>query len=518
MAQREDRHNSPWVATMSRPDLGDTGFRQGRHDVLVLGAGVTGLTTALELQAAGRDVAVVEARRLGQSVTAHSTVKVTIGHGTVYSRITRLRGAAAATTYAHASLAGFERVLSLAGEVATDVLLEHGGPHVVYAETAQEVQKIEKEAEAVRRIGLSVSLDREVPLPFEVAGALHFPAQASLHPGLYLAGLAQLFVARGGILMEGVRATGVAERSTGCRVETTAGPIQADHVVVATHYPFLDRGGQFSQLKPRRSYGIAGVLPTGTTAGMTINVGSPTHSTRTASLEGETLLIVVGEGHPVGHVQETAERWARLRTWATERFGVREFRYHWSAEELASLDGIPFVGRIWPGSSRILTATGYDGWGMTNGTAAALMLRDIVVGRDNPWLPTFDARRAEARLPPVVDFAKQNLHVAKTWLADRVGGRPRGSADQLDSGEAAVLEIDGKQTAAYRDEAGQLHAVSAVCTHLGCTVRWNAGERSWDCPCHGSRFDPDGGVLHGPAVTPLAYRDLDSPSDGVTAS
>jgi glycine/D-amino acid oxidase-like deaminating enzyme len=341
MAQREDRHNSPWVTTMSRPDLGDTGFRQVDHDVLVLGAGVTGLTTALELQAAGRDVAVVEARRLGQSVTAHSTVKVTVGHGTVYSRIARLRGAGAATTYAHANLAGFERVLSLAGEMATDVLLEHGGPHVVYAETSQEVEKIEKEAEAVRRIGLSVSLDGEVPLPFEVAGALHFPAQATLHPGRYLAGLAQLFVARGGIVIEGVRATGVAERSTGCRVETTAGPIQVDRVVVATHYPFLDRGGQFSQLKPRRSYGIAGVLPTGTTAGMTINVGSHTHSTRTVSLEGETLLIVVGEGHPVGNVRDTAERWARLRTWATERFGVREFRYHWSAEELSSLDGSP---------------------------------------------------------------------------------------------------------------------------------------------------------------------------------
>jgi Rieske Fe-S protein len=155
---------------------------------------------------------------------------------------------------------------------------------------------------------------------------------------------------------------------------------------------------------------------------------------------------------------------------------------------------------------------------MTNGTAAALMLRDIVVGRDNPWLPPFDARRAEVRLPPVVEFAKQNLHVAKIWLGDRVAGRPRGSADELGSGEAAVLEIDGKQTAAYRDDTGRLHAVSAACTHLGCTVRWNAGERSWDCPCHGSRFDPDGAVLHRPAVTPLTPRGPDSPSDDVAAS
>jgi glycine/D-amino acid oxidase-like deaminating enzyme/nitrite reductase/ring-hydroxylating ferredoxin subunit len=503
-----DRHVSPWLDTMPRPVLGATGYRNTEPEVVVIGAGITGATTALLLQREGRRVAVLDAEPLGsRSVTTRSTVKATYGHGTLCSTIAQERSLEAARAYAQANVAGLEQILDLARELDIDCTLEHGHPHVVYAESEEDAQRVEAEAAVAERLGLPVTLRAEAPVPFAVAAALHFEEQAQFHPGRYLAGLAEAFVREGGTVIEGVRATDVDEHGDGCTVQTTEGQLSASFVVIATQYPFLDRGGHFSQLKAHRSYGIAGVLPEGTPAGMTINAGSPTRSTRTADLGGERLLVVVGEGHEVGHVTETSQRWVALQEWARERFGVTEFRYHWSAEETSALDHVPFAGFIAPGSRRVLTATGFDGWGMTNGTASAMLIRDLVLERDNPWAPVFDARRAGASLPGR-DFIAHNAHVAKTWLKDRVGGSPAGSVEDLRPGQAAVMEVDGEQTAAYRDEQGTVHAVSAVCTHMKCTVAWNQGERSWDCPCHGSRFSCAGDVLHGPATTPLSPRDL----------
>jgi glycine/D-amino acid oxidase-like deaminating enzyme/nitrite reductase/ring-hydroxylating ferredoxin subunit len=505
MSSPAGRHVSPWLDTMPAPDLGSTDPRVVDGDVLVLGGGIVGITTALLLQRTGRRVAVLSAEPIGRSVTTHSTVKVTYGHGTLYSRIEATLGLDAAAAYAQANVAGLQEILDLADGLAIDCILERGHPHVVYTEDPARVEEIEKEAAVTQRIGLPVTLSREAPLPFEVAAALHFRDQAHFHPGRYLAGLAEAFVREGGVVLEGVWGRDVDEDGSVCHIDTTAGRMSADHVVVATHYPFLNRGGQFTRMKASRSYGIAGALPKGISAGMTINVGSLTHSTRTARIDGEDLLIVVGEGHEVGHVSDTAERWTRLQDWARDRFEVTDFRYHWSAEETKTLDHVPFAGAIAPRSKRVFTACGFDGWGMTNGTASAILIRDLITGRDNPWAATFDARRATTSLPGK-QFVTHNLHVAKTWVKDRVSGAPKGSPHDLQPGEAAILEVDGEQTAAYRDHQGTLHAVSSVCTHMKCTVAWNGGEKSWDCPCHGSRFDPDGHVLHGPASTPLPRR------------
>jgi glycine/D-amino acid oxidase-like deaminating enzyme/nitrite reductase/ring-hydroxylating ferredoxin subunit len=488
MSETNGMHQSPWAATMPTPDLGNTSFRPVEADVVVVGAGITGLTTALLLQQTGRRIAAVEGARLGNSVTVRSTVKVTVGH-TLYSQIVDKRGRAAAQAYADANSAGLQKLLGLVRTERIDCDLQEGLPHVIYAESDDQVGGIEAEAQLARDLGLPVALTDDVPLPFSAARALRYSRA-------------------GGSIIEGVRVTDVDSNSDGCRIQTPAGDLRAEHVVVATQYPVLDRGAHFSRLKARRSYGVAGVLPDGVDAGMTMNVGSPTHSTRTVTLNGDRLLIVVGEGHEVGHVTDTGQRWTALQDWARDRFGVTELRYHWSAEEVSSMDKVPFVGQVVPGSPNVLTATAFDGWGMTNGTATALMLRDVITGVDNPWMETFNARRAQTSVPPVKEFIKHNVHVAKTWLKDRVGGRPEGDPRQLQPGDAAILEVDGEQTAAYRSDGGELHAVSAVCTHLGCTVEWNGGEKTWDCPCHGSRFGHDGAVLHGPATTPLPPRNL----------
>ncbi|MFP5345775.1 MAG: FAD-dependent oxidoreductase [Actinomycetes bacterium] len=494
------RHVSPWVATMPRADLGDTSFRDPGADVLVLGGGIFGMTTALLLQREGRRVAVVEAGRVGHGVTTQSTVKVTVGHATAYSEIRHRLGEQAAAAYAAANSAGMLEILDLAQDLGIDCDLELG-PHVVYTTDKKSVSRLTDEAELLSRLGVPARLTDDVPLPFPVERALAFERQAQFHPAKYLVGLAQAFVAEGGVVLEDVTALDVDESDV-CTVATSRGDLRARDVVVATHYPILNRGMQFARLQPFRSYGVAGVLADGARAGMTISIDSPTHSTRTAELDGERLLVVVGESHQVGHVSDTDARWAALERWATDEFGVIDFRYRWSTQDVSSLDGVPYAGRITPGSEHVYTATGFGGWGMTNGTASALLVRDLLLGRKNRWAQTFDANRLG--LPGTAPkLVAQNLDVARLWVKGRLAGSRPGDPADLEPGDAAVLNVKGKLTAAHRDQHGVLHTVSAVCTHLGCTVSWNDGEASWDCPCHGSRFGPDGQVRHGPAVRPL---------------
>jgi glycine/D-amino acid oxidase-like deaminating enzyme/nitrite reductase/ring-hydroxylating ferredoxin subunit len=508
------RHLSPWLDGVADVESTTEGLGEDPVEVLVAGAGIFGMSAALLLRQAGKRVTVVEAGGLASTVTAHSTVKVTVGHTLALTRIESKRDRHAATAYALANTAGYAQILDFVQELDIDCDLQTGLPHVIYAEQPEEVESLQKEAALAAALGLPAALlpdpAAEPSLPFPVAAALSYENQAMFHPGRYLAGLTHAFVDAGGTLVRGVRVEGVEDKGGVCRVSTAAGQVVADSVVVATSYPILDRGGQFSRLKPSRSYGVAGVLPPGRSAGMTINVGSPSHSTRTARLDGEDLFVVVGESHEVGKESDTAARWQRLQTWAGERFGVTDFRYHWSTQDNSSLDHVPFAGYLVHGSRRILTGTGFDGWGMTNGTASAILVRDLLTGQENGWASTFDARRAIASVPGP-DVVKQNLTVAKRWVQGRLTPGSQRSLADLPAGEAMVCRVDGEHTAAYRDEAGQLHAVSAVCTHMKCTVSWNDGEKSWDCPCHGSRFSMDGEVLQGPARTPLEDRQPATP-------
>lgn len=514
MARNASRHVSPWVDTMGGAPVSRDLSGAERADVLVVGAGVVGLTTALLLQRRGREVAVVEARGLAGSVTTHSTVKLTVAHGTVYSRITKQRDAAAAADYARANLEGMAALAELAADLPVDAELRGGQRHLVYAEDPSSAGRIEAEQAAAQAAGIPAVLDDDSGLPFPVDAALSVEDQATFHPGRYVEGLARAFVDAGGVLVTGVRATDVEEHQGRCTVVTDAGDVLAGQVVVATGSPFLDRGGHFARLTATRSYGVAGVLPDGHDPGMTIIVGPSTRSTRTAVLDGERLLVVVGEGHEVGHETNTDERWDRLRAWARDRFGVEDFRYHWSAEETHSDDGVPFGGLANPGARRVYTATGFAGWGMTNGTAAARLIADLATEGDPPaWAGTFDGRRA-ATTPPGGHTLGQNLHVARTWVRDRFGSaRPPEEIASLTPGEGAVFSADRGDVAVSRDSEGELHSVSAVCTHLGCNVAWNRGEQSWDCPCHGSRFTAEGELLHGPASTPLEPRPVPDPGD-----
>jgi Rieske Fe-S protein len=308
-------------------------------------------------------------------------------------------------------------------------------------------------------------------------------------------------------VFENTRALGLSEGSP-CTVKTDRGDLVADRVVVASHFPFLDRSLAFARMHPERSYALGLRIRGEPPPGMFISADSPTRSIRAHPRDGGELLIVGGEGHKVGQGGDTRERYRRLEAFAREHFDVEAVEYRWSSQDNMTADGVPYVGALTPLSKRVLYATGFAKWGLTNGVAAALMLADRLLERDNPWAETFDANRLKP-LAQAKDLVKENVDVAMRFFGDRM--RPPGvrSLAELRPDEGAIVSHEGRKLAAYRDEEGRVSAVSPVCTHLWCQVKWNAAERSWDCPCHGSRFDTQGQVLQGPAVEGLEPRPLD---------
>jgi glycine/D-amino acid oxidase-like deaminating enzyme/nitrite reductase/ring-hydroxylating ferredoxin subunit len=471
-------------------------------DVVVLGGGITGLTTALLCQLDGARVAVLEAERVAGGVTSCTTAKATALQATVYSTIRSRHGAAATQAYAAASLAAVERIaeLTAANDIDCDLLRR---PAFTYAAEESERAAVTREHAAAKEAGLDATLVDSPDLPFPTFGAIRLDDQLEVHPVRYVRGLAGA-LDDGSSVYENTRAIELSEGSRRTVQTSTGASVRAEHVVVATHYPVFDRGGYFARLEPKRSYCIAVRLASGTPPrGMSISAGDNTRSVRSYG----DLLIIGGEGHDTGSDQAQPERYAQLETFAREHWDVAEVTHRWSAQDPVPYDHLPFVGPYLPTSKGLWVATGFMKWGITGGTFAAMMLADAIAGRESPWAATFTPTRLSLRSTPKI--AQLGVKYTGNVIGDRLyPGDERDVAD-LGTGEGCVLRTAAGKSAVFRDDAGVLHAVSARCTHLGCDVQFNAAERSWDCPCHGSRFDVDGAVLEGPAVDPLEPHDVD---------
>jgi glycine/D-amino acid oxidase-like deaminating enzyme/nitrite reductase/ring-hydroxylating ferredoxin subunit len=450
-------------------------------DVAVIGGGIVGVTTALLLHEAGARVVLIDANRIGHGVTGHTTAKVSSQHGLRYASME----ADVARTYGAANEHALAWIADRVEQDGLDCDFRRRSAYVYSRERAQ----IEIEARAAATAGLPASFVSSAPLPFETGPAVRFDDQAEFHVHKYLLGL----VAQLPEVYEHTHAIQV-----GDAVRTPGGMITAGHTIVATHMPFPDRSLAFARVHPQRSYAITCRIAGESPDGMFISADEPTRSVRAV---GE-LLLVGGEGHRPGAA--TADRCARLEAFAREHWDVRAVEHRWSAQDLMPADGLPLVGPLTPWEPKVLMATGFAKWGMTNGTAAALLLADRVLGRENPYAKLFDPRRLRLGTKLLIENAKVAAHFVGDRLRDR-GGR---ALTDLEPGEGAIVSHDGERVAGYRDEQGALIAVSPTCTHLGCRVRFNDAERTWDCPCHGSRFAVDGSVLEGPAVHRLERKPL----------
>lgn len=470
----------------------------------MVGGGIAGLTSALLLKRSGKTVAVIESKEILHGATGYTTAKVTSLHHLIYADLIAKHGEERARLYGEAQEAALRFITETAETSGIECDLETQDAFT-YTEDPSLVGEIRDEVEAAKRLGLPADFTRETDLPFDVAGAVRFTGQAQFHPRKFLVGIAGEIAGDGSYIFERTRADGLGRSDGSVIVHTDRGDVAAPDVIVATHLPIFDRGFFFAKAHPHRSYCIT-ARQQKPLEGMYISVGGSTRSLRSAPYEDGSLLLVGGEGHKTGQDLHNEDRYLRLQDYVSERFGATDFVHRWSTHDYASLDRIPYIGRLSRAHEDVFVATGFGKWGMTNGVVSAMILSDEILGRQNPWAHVFDSKRITPQAS-TKEFVTENANVAKIFVGDRVNHPQKTSAEELAPGEGGVVSVDGKKAAAFRDEMGALHAFSHVCTHLGCHVRWNPAEKSFDCPCHGSRFDSHGKVIQGPAVKDLERRE-----------
>ena len=482
---------SLWVDTAPAPD------RAGRPppaeaDVAVIGAGIAGLTTAYRLAGAGRSVVVLEAARVGGGVSGHTTAKVSAQHALKYGRLTAWQGRETARTYGRSQLDALEWIATTSAELGIDCSFERQDSFV-YTTERRKVGTLQREADVAREAGLPASFVPEIDLPVESAGAVRFTGQAQFHPRRWLLGLADAIEGQGGVVVEHTPVIKIEERSVPI-VHTERGRVRARDVVVATHYPIFDRGLFFARLDVVRDLVVAGEGRA--TPGMYLE--ATTHR----SVRGyDGMVLVGGEHYRTGDHVDVEARYDTLAG-AAAQLGVTKVTHRWSAHDMSTLDGVPYVGRYHPVARHLWVATGFGQWGMTGGTSAGLLLDKLIRGEESPYATLFDPNRFDLR--STVPLARDTITVARHLFGDhvRAAGGPS-TTDDLAAGEGRVVRRGGRFAAIYRTETGEQHTVNARCTHLGCLVAFNNAERTWDCPCHGSRFGTDGKVIQGPATRPL---------------
>jgi glycine/D-amino acid oxidase-like deaminating enzyme/nitrite reductase/ring-hydroxylating ferredoxin subunit len=474
-------------------------------DVVIVGGGITGVTSAYLLANEGLKVAVLEAGQLLNGTTAHTTAKITAQHDLIYDEFMHQIGSSKTRLYyeANAEALNFIRKTVDQHQIKCDFSKQDA---YIYATTEEYAHKLEKEAQAYEKIGIDGGLVEQMPLDLDIKKGLVMKNQAQFHPLKYLVHLVQIITQKGGLFFEKTTAVNVETGRRPTVLTRTGSRITADYVLACSHFPFYEGlGFYFTRMHADRSYILAAKTKKAYPGGMYISADQPVRSLRSVPMNGEEMVLIVGESHKTGQGKETLEHYKALESFGQQVFGLDHIAYRWSAQDLITLDKIPYIGAITPAQSNILIATGYRKWGMSNGTAAALLFRDILLGKKSAYQKVYTPSRFYAH-PSLKNFLVENANVVGHLLKGKLEVPSRSTSD-LSNGEGAVVIIKGHRKGAYKDEEGKLHIVDTTCTHVGCEVEWNNGDRTWDCPCHGSRFSYTGEVVEGPAETPLQRYD-----------
>jgi glycine/D-amino acid oxidase-like deaminating enzyme/nitrite reductase/ring-hydroxylating ferredoxin subunit len=506
MESDSGRTTSVWMATGDVPEFGPLAH-EASADVCVVGAGIAGLTTAYLLAREGKSVVVLDDGAVAGGETARTTAHLVNALDDRYYHLERLHGERGARLAAESHTAAVDQIEEIVEREGIDCDFQRLNGYLCVG-PGQSTEQLGHELRAAHRSGLT-EVEYVERLPYDAhdfGAALRFPDQGQFHILKYMDGLARAFTGLGGRLHTHTHADQIEGDGETARVTTSGGHVvTAGAVVVATNTPVNDLVSIHTKQAPYRTYVVGARVPGGAVPRMLLwDTEDPYHYVRLQSVdEGHDVLIVGGEDHKTGQAEDFDERFRRLEEWTRERFPqVEAFEYRWSGQVMEPVDGLGFIGRNPGDSGNVYIATGDSGNGMTHGTIAGMLIRDLILGRDNAWATLYDPSRLSLRAGG--EYARENLNVAAQY-ADHLTGGEVSSPDEVTAGTGAIMRRGLSKVALFRDAAGALHEFSAVCTHLGCVVAFNDKERSWDCPCHGSRFDPtDGHVLNGPAIEGLS--------------
>ncbi len=500
--------SSPWAAGTALPGVPAL-HEDLTTEVCVVGAGIAGLATAARIAAEGLSVVVLDRVGIGAGETGRTTAHLTCALDARFRRLERFHGPEGARRAAASHAAAIEMIAAQTARAPEECWFEWVDGYLFDPEGG-DADALHEEAEAARRAGLDVEELAAPPLPFATGRCLRFPRQAQVHALRLLEALAaQVRGGRGRIFRAEATEFEDGEPAT---VRTSEGlRVRARSLVIATDTPINNRFAIHTKQASSRTYAIAFPPPAGFPRGLFWDTLEPYHYVRRARVgpdPGGEVLMVGGEDHRTGEAEDADARYERLEAWARDRIGgLGRVTHRWSGQVQEPVDGLAFIGRN-PGDGHVYVATGFSGNGITHGTLAGVLLADLVLGRPNDWASVYEPGRISLRAAP--SFLRENVKTAGHY-AELASGGDVEDEEQIARGQGAIVRRGLRKVAVYRDPSGELHERSAHCTHLGCVVAWNGAERTWDCPCHGSRFDVDGNVVHGPAVAPLAAVDDPKP-------
>jgi glycine/D-amino acid oxidase-like deaminating enzyme/nitrite reductase/ring-hydroxylating ferredoxin subunit len=492
---------SVWMATTPGTRVDGKLTSDVDADVCIVGAGIAGITTAYLLSREKQRVVVLDDGPVAGGETCRTTAHLVNAPDTWFSEIERLHGKEAARVAAGSHTAAIDRI--------EETVLREGIrcgfrrlDGYLFSEPGESPESLEKELAATHSAGLSdVELVDRVPMDsYETGAAMRFPRQGQFHVLEYIKGLVGAIRTNGGRIYDHTHAVEIEGLTdTSARVKTAGATVNARAVVVATNSPVNDRVVIHTKQAPYRTYVIGARVRRGAVPGFLLwDTADPYHYVRLQPIDRtHDLVIVGGEDHKTGQAEDMGNRYRRLEKWMRDRFpSARKVEFRWSGQVMEPVDGLAFIGPNPLDKKSVFIATGFSGTGMTYGTIAGMLLTDLVQGRRNAWAETYDPSRKS--VGAAAKFAQENLNVAARY-SDLVTSGDVATTRNIKKGRGAVVRRGLTKSAVYRDEDGNLEERSAICPHLGCVVNWNPGEKTWDCPCHGSRFHRDGHVVNGPA-------------------
>ncbi|MCI2779255.1 FAD-dependent oxidoreductase [Clostridium perfringens] len=455
-----------------------------KTDVLVIGAGIAGILTAYMLKQKGREVVVIDVAEIASGNTKNTTAKITSQHDLIYSKLISEFGEEKARQYAKAN----ELAIKKYKEIIEDRRIEcdfEEKPAYVYS--LNEVEVLKEEAEAAKKLGIDAEFVQKANLPFKINGALKFNNQAQFNPLKFLKDISNELV-----IYENTRALEIKENL----VVTSGGNITANNIVVSTHYPIMNAPGYyFMKMHQERSYVLA-LENKSEIDGMYIDINKEGYSFRTYN----NLLLLGGISHRTGENEEGGS-YDELRKVAKKLYPKAKEKYHWSAQDCMTIDGIPYIGRYSSETPNIYVATGFNKWGMTSSMVSAMIISDMILEKENDFSEIFSPRRFDLSLS-INNIANDLIETAKNFIAQKVY-IPSSEIEHIKNGHGGIIEYNGEKVGVYKNKEGKEFFVSTKCTHLGCQLSWNADELTWDCPCHGSRFDYKGRLIGSPATKDL---------------